>query len=257
MPIVTTDASTIILIPQLIPLVTGAVVAGLVQGISGFAFGMVAMSVWAWGIDPVEATTLAVFGGLCGQVFAALTTRRRMTAPELLPFLMGGLIGIPIGTYLLPHLDAMQFELLLGAILVVACPLMLAAPRIHYVDSVGRTGDGVAGFTGGVIGGLSGMTGVAPAIWCVLRGYEKSRQRELLQNFNLTTLAAAMVALMWRGAVTKAMIPRLGIVAIAMLVPAMLGARIYRQLSDAAFRRVVLILLTLSGVALIASAVRG
>ena len=30
----------------------GAAVAGLVQGISGFAFAMVAMAIWVWGVDP-------------------------------------------------------------------------------------------------------------------------------------------------------------------------------------------------------------
>lgn len=30
----------------------GAAVAGFVQGLSGFAFGMVAMSFWAWVLEP-------------------------------------------------------------------------------------------------------------------------------------------------------------------------------------------------------------
>ena len=29
----------------------GAAVAGFVQGLSGFAFGMVSMSFWAWALD--------------------------------------------------------------------------------------------------------------------------------------------------------------------------------------------------------------
>src|SRR6478736_3249461 len=121
--------------PQLALLVVGAVVAGLVQGLSGFAFGMVAMSIWIWGIDPREATVMAVFGGLCGQVLAAFTIRRRAATPEFLPFLIGGLIGVPIGTYLLPHIGVTQFKLLIGSILAIGCPLMLATPRIHYVSN--------------------------------------------------------------------------------------------------------------------------
>lgn len=38
--------------PELGLLVVGAAVAGFVQGLSGFAFSMVAMSFWVWGIDP-------------------------------------------------------------------------------------------------------------------------------------------------------------------------------------------------------------
>ena len=40
----------------------GAAVAGFVQGLSGFAFGMVSMSFWAWALDPRLAAALAVFG---------------------------------------------------------------------------------------------------------------------------------------------------------------------------------------------------
>ncbi|MDH4052870.1 MAG: sulfite exporter TauE/SafE family protein, partial [Rubrivivax sp.] len=41
-------------------LLTGAVVAGFVQGLSGFGFSMVAMSFWVWGLDPRAAAVLAV-----------------------------------------------------------------------------------------------------------------------------------------------------------------------------------------------------
>jgi uncharacterized membrane protein YfcA len=215
---------------------------------------MVAMSIWAWNMDPREATVMAVFGGLCGQILAALTIRRRVVTSDLLPFLIGGLVGVPIGVYLLPYIGTVQFKLFLGALLAISCPLMLAAPRVRYVGAIGSTGDGVAGVAGGVIGGLSGLSGVAPAIWCTLRGYDKSRQRELLQNFNLAILAMTMMILVWRGTATRAMVPHLAIVAVALLVPTILGASIYRRLSDASFRRVVLILLTLSGLVLMASA---
>ncbi|SCU76124.1 exported hypothetical protein [Cupriavidus necator] len=36
----------------LLIVIAGAAVAGFVQGLSGFAFGMVAMSFWAWAIEP-------------------------------------------------------------------------------------------------------------------------------------------------------------------------------------------------------------
>lgn len=62
-------------------LVLGAVVAGFVQGLSGFAFSMVAMSFWVWVLEPHLAAALAVFGSLTGQVLAAVTMRRGFNAP--------------------------------------------------------------------------------------------------------------------------------------------------------------------------------
>ena len=42
----------ILLMTEMWLLAFGAAIAGLVQGISGFAFAMVAMSIWVWGVDP-------------------------------------------------------------------------------------------------------------------------------------------------------------------------------------------------------------
>jgi hypothetical protein len=53
--------------------------------------------------------------------------------------------------------------------------------------------------------------------------------------------------------VTLATLPFLAIVAVAVLVPVLLGARLYVGISEASFRKIVLGLLTLSGVALLAS----
>lgn len=234
-------------------LLAGAVLGGVVQGISGFAFGMVAMSIWAWSIDPLQATLLAIFGGLCGQLVSAISIRRKAKASDLLPFLLGGFVGVPIGTHLLPSIDTAAFKLLLGIILALGCPLMMFTPRMRLAGSAGRAGDGVAGLIGGIIGGVSGLTGVAPAIWGSLRGFDKTRQRELLQNFNIAILAATLVSLTVRGAVTTEILPYFGLVAVAMLVPLFLGEKIYLNLSDATFRRVVLILLTVSGLALVFS----
>lgn len=76
----------------------------------------------------------------------------------------------------------------------------------------------------------------------------------MIQNFNLAMLSVALLLHVLGGHVTAAMLPLLAIVAAAVLVPVLLGARLYQGLSEAAFRRLVLGLLTASGVAILASA---
>ena len=80
--------------PELALLVLGAAVAGFVQGLSGFAFGMVAMSFWVWGIDPRVAAVMAVFGSLTGQVVAVVSSRRAFRLQALASFLVSGTVGI-------------------------------------------------------------------------------------------------------------------------------------------------------------------
>ena len=239
----------------LILLLAGAVLAGFVQGLSGFGFSMVAMSIWVWGLEPQLAAVMAVFGSLAGQLVGLYSVRRSLSLGALAPFLAGGLAGIPIGVVLLPQLDANLFKLALGLLLVVACPAMLFAsrlPRLSISSRLGaRLGDGLAGLGGGFMGGLGGFTGVIPTLWCTLRGLPKDEQRSVIQNFNLATLSVTMAAYLATGAVTRPMWPLLPLVAVALVVPSLLGARLYHLLGEHDYRRVVLGLLTAMGAALL------
>ncbi len=231
----------------------GAVAAGFVQGLSGFGFGMVAMSFWAWTLEPRLAAVLVVCGALTGQLLAAFSVRRGFDRVRLIPFVLGGLAGIPIGVALLPRLDMDAFKLVLGTLLVLWCPAMLMARQLPRITHGGRLADAVVGMAGGVMGGIGGFTGVLPTLWCTLRGWDKDAQRAVIQNFNLAMLLVTMATYLATGMVTRPMLPLLAIVVPAMLVPTLLGARLYHRISEARFRQIVLGLLTLSGVALLAS----
>ncbi len=231
----------------------GAVVAGFVQGLSGFAFGMVAMSLWVWTLEPRLAAVLAVFGALTGQVIAAVTVRRGFDARRLWPFVLGGLLGVPLGVLLLPRLDVEAFKGVLGTLLVLWCPAMLMAKNLPRITRGGRLADGVVGLAGGVMGGMGGFTGTLPTLWCTLRGFDKEAQRAVIQNFNLSMLTVTMGTYVATGLVTREMLPLFALVAPAMLVPVLLGARLYTGISEARFRQIVLGLLTVSGIVLLAS----
>lgn len=91
--------------------------------------------------------------------------------------------------------------------------------NLPKVTAGGRLADGVAGAVGGFMGGLGRLQ------WCRA------------------------------GPEVHAASPLLPVVALALLVPALFGAQVYVGLSEAAFRKLVLSLLSLSGLALLTSAV--
>jgi uncharacterized membrane protein YfcA len=242
---------------ELALILAGAIVAGFVQGLSGFGFSLVAMSFWAWAIDPRFAAVLAVFGAFTGQLLAAFSVRRGAHLGHLVPLLAGGLLGIPLGLWLLPRLDALAFRAIIGAVLALWCPLMLFSGRIPHISRGGRLADGAVGACGGVLGALGGATGAVPTLWCTLRGFDKDVQRALIQNFNLATLGVTLVGYLASGLVTHDLWPRMAIVAPALVIPALLGARLFGRIGQVGFRRIVLGLLTASGIAMLASSVPG
>jgi uncharacterized protein len=238
----------------LLTVVLGAALAGFIQGLSGFGFGLTAMALWAWTLEPRLAASLAVFGALVGQVTAAFTVRRGWDWKALAPFIAGGFAGLPLGLYLLPRLDVPLFKALLGLMLVVVCPLMFFAAQLPKVRG-GRTGDALAGAAGGVMGGLGGFTGVVPTLWCTVRGFDKDRQRAVIQNFNLAMQVVTFASYLATGIVTRAMLPLLALVLPAVLVAVLVGARVYVGISEVTFRKMVLGLLFFSGIALLANSV--
>jgi uncharacterized protein len=241
--------------PTLAVVALGAVAGGFVQGLSGFAFGLVAMAVWAWWLDPALAGPLVVFGSLVGQALTIRTVRRGLDARRVLPLVAGGVLGVPLGVALLQRIDPTAFKLAVGVLLVVWCPAMLLARDLPRVARGGRLADAAAGWVGGVMGGLGGLSGPAPTLWATLRGWDRDAQRAAFQAFNLAMHALTMAAYLATGTITGEAARLFVVVAPAALVPALVGARLYRRFSDAAFRRVVLGLLAASGAVLVATTV--
>ncbi|HXW27089.1 MAG TPA: sulfite exporter TauE/SafE family protein [Xanthobacteraceae bacterium] len=234
----------------IVQVLLGAAAAGFIQGLSGFAFGLVALSFWAWSIDPRLAGPMVVFGSLVGQIGSLPAIWHHFDWRRALPFIIGGVAGVPVGVWLLAIVDIDIFRTTVGVLLLVYCSAMLMVDSLPPITRGGRLADGVAGWIGGVMGGLGGLNGPAPTLWCSLRAWDKDTQRVIFQTFSLTmqflTLAAYAAGNMltptaWRTFVL--MIP-------AVLLPVWAGVRIYRRLSGFAFRRLILVLLLGSGLAL-------
>lgn len=233
----------------------GAIVAGFSQGLSGFGFGLVAMSFWAWVIDPKLAAALSVVGGLTGQIVAAFTVRRGFNLKLLLPFILGGLCGIPIGVYLLPLLDIYKFKTVLGTFLILWCPFMLFADRIPKITQGSRFFDGIAGLGGGIMGGLGGFTGTLPTLWCTLRGFDRDTQRSIIQNFNFAMLIVIFFSYIGKGVISNDMVLTFFIVSPIVVITSYLGTRMYLGISQQRFRQIVLTLLTFSGLTMLITSV--
>lgn len=240
----------------LLIVIGGAVLAGFVQGLSGFAFALAALSVWTWAVDPQLAAPMAVFGSLVGQLVALPLTWRGTDAKRLAPFITGGLVGIPLGIYLLGILDPAGFKLGLGIFLLVYCPAMFFAPSTLAVKWGGRWADGVAGWVGGVFGGIGGLAGAAPTLWCTLRGWDKDTQRGVMQGFNIAMHVATLTGYVIAGdRITGETLMLFAIITPALVVPVLLGALVFKRLNQKAFRRLVLALLFVSGLVLTWSSV--
>jgi uncharacterized protein len=223
---------------------------GLASGLAGFAMGFVVSGIWLHILTPLQTTTLVVGYGLLTQGYGVWKLRHALAWRNIAPFIIGGAIGVPIGTLLLTYVDAAYLRGGVGVLLVIYGSYGLAQPKLEPV-AAGVAADAGIGLANGMLAGLTGLPGFIITVWCQLRGWPKDMQRAVFQPVMLAAIVMNVVALGIAGAMTAATMQLYLLGLPAMLAGLWVGFKLYGKLDDAAFRKVILVLLLIAGLGLI------
>lgn len=233
--------------------VLGASAGGFISGLTGFGTGIAAMGFWLHALPPPAAASLVVICSVVSQAQTLPMIWRTIAWRRVLPYVIPGLLGVPIGTWLLPHTEPQLFKSGVGFFLVLYAAYGLIGNTSVVRSWGGWVADGTIGFAGGIMGGLSGLSGPAPVVWTDFRGYDKQHRRNVLQSFNLAILSLALFSHALSGLLTA----QVGLVTLVALPGtiggAWAGSRLYRRLGDRNYQRIVMFLLLVSGTTLIVS----
>lgn len=233
---------------------TAAFLGGLTSGLSGFAMGLVVSGVWLHLITPGQNALLIVLCGLVTQGSGIWRVRHSIDWRAVWPLIAGSGVGVAIGTVLLTTVDQIVVRVTIGVLLIIYSLYSLARPRIAVPQGGVPTRLGV-GIANGLIGGLSGLGGIAVAIWCQLRGGAKDAQRAIFQPVMFATFLMSAIAYAFAGAYTLETMKLYAFALPALIVGIGCGIWLYGKLDDEGFRRVVLVLLFGSGLSLVVPAV--
>jgi uncharacterized protein len=234
----------------------GALAGGFVNGLTGMGTGMTALPIWAHVLPPALASPLTVACSIVSQLQTLPAIWHAIEPRRVLPFVAGGLLGVPFGVVMLPMVEAATFKTAVGALLVAACLFLLLHRKRGEWSGGGRAADAGVGLAGGVLGGLAGLSGILPTLWTELRGWEKDKRRAVLQGYNISVLVFALVSQAISGFLTAELGKVLLVALPGTILGAWLGRRLYGRLDTARFSRVVLVLLTFGGVVLVATGLR-
>lgn len=240
-----------------IVVMAGALFGGFVSGLAGFGTGLVALGIWLHVVLPAQAAPLVVVCSVIAQAQTIPAIWHAIDLRRLWPMLAAGVLGVPIGVHFLARVNPDTFRLCIGILLIVFSATMFLGRARFTIAWGGRVADAAVGLGGGILGGLTGLSGPLPTMWATLRGWGKDHRRGVFQAYNLTVLSVALVALALNGLITREVAWLLLWALPGTLAGAWLGARAYRRLSDHHFHQIVLGLLSVSGVTLIWPSVFG
>jgi uncharacterized membrane protein YfcA len=181
-----------------IPLFLLATFAGaFVAGLSGFAFGLVAASLWLYILTPLQSASLIIAFGLIVQGYSVWKLRHALDWRQLLSFVVGAALGVPAGVTLLTWSDPRSIRVAVGVLLVLYSLYTYFRPALKPVVAGGGAADAAAGFLNGMLGGLTGLAGILVMIWCGLHGWPKEKQRAIFQPVAVVTF---LMGALWLGA---------------------------------------------------------
>lgn len=221
----------------------------LVAGVSGFAFGLVVSSAWLFILTPAQTASLIIAFGLIWQGYAVWKLRGALDWRKLWPFIAGAAFGVPLGVAVLTSTNPAYVRAGIGAFLVAYSLYGLFRPEVR-VSVGGAPADAGVGFLNGVLAGLSGLSGVLVTIWCQLRGWTRDQQRAVFQPVAVAIFLMTGAWLGGAGAIGADTVWLFLIGLPVLLIGTWLGLKLYGRLNEATFRKVVLIVLLVSGIAL-------
>jgi len=223
----------------------------LVAGLSGFAFGLVVASIRLYILTPLQPASLIIAFGLVVQAYSVWKLRGALDWRRLWPFIFGAALGVPVGVTILTWGNPGCVRVGVDVFLVLYGLYALLRPALGPLKAPGAGVDAIVGFLNGVLGGITGLAGILVTIRCGLRGWPKDVQRAV---FHPVAVATFLVSALWigaRGALSAETIKLFLIGLPALFAGTWIGLKLFGRLSEAAFRRIGLAPLLVSGAVLV------
>src|SRR4051812_35960057 len=181
-------------------------VAAVLSGLSGFGFSAIGCLSFAV-LAPELAVAMLMALSLLTQAVAAaalwgdlrthiLPWHRR---DGVMPYLAGGIAGMPLGLALLSGLASSELKAGLSVLLIGYATwslLRAPAPRTRTRSEPNAARSFLVGAAGGVVGGFSAFPGAALVVWNAISGAGKEQGRALTQAFILSMQLVGLALLL-------------------------------------------------------------
>ena len=232
-------------------LVTVAALAGVIRGITGFGGAMVMAPPLALLLGPLLTVPVVLLLESVAAAPMLIGTRRLVRWRVIGPILGMAMITLPLGTYVLVHVDPLAMRRIIAAVVVLFSLLLLRGWR-YTGPQRAPTGAALGAVAGGMVGATS--MGGPPVILYLLAGPDPIEVTRANLTYFVGAISLGGVALLWLDGV----LGERGLWLALLLAPGyylgiVAGTRLFSRFNDQRFRRFTLVfMLTVSAGILVA-----
>ena len=232
----------------------GAVAGGFINGFAGFGTALFTLGFWLSIMPPLQAVSIIVISSVVTGAQGLWIVRKEMAQypGRTLRFVLPGIIGIPLGVSALQAVNVDLLKLVIGLFLLCYGLFFMARATLPTLKGYYPFVDMTFGLIGGFLGGLAALSGALPTFWLSLRDWPKGEIRAVLQPFNVTILLLTALMFLTQGVYNKSTLLLLMISVPISMLSTQLGLALFKRLKDHQFRRTLIILTFVSGIAILA-----
>lgn len=220
-------------------------IGALIQGLAGFGFSQFAIPLLVLFIISDELIPIMVVLSLFLNIMMIHDLRKDVKVRRIWPLMLGGLFGIPIGTYLLMAANPNDLKILIGSLILIFGIAQLFEIRKQLKNE--RAAMAPIGFTGGVLQGSVSMSGPPVILFFSNQGFTKQEFRASLVAFFLFMNIATLPVYLYAGLLTGPVLTSTAILLPGMLVGTFIGTRLAHRVEEGMFKKSVLVLVIIFG----------
>lgn len=225
--------------------------AGLIQGLTGFGFALVAVPIMTIFLSPKKVIPIVLIHAILIILVLLYQARKWIDLKRIWPLMIAGIVGLPFGTYLLIFLKVGTLKVLIGSVIVLFALAFLKGFKKEIKSE--KLAFAPVGFISGLLAGSTMMGGPPVILFFTNQGLNKNAFRANIVCYFVILSFAAIPVYVAGGLITKEVIKYAIWLLPAMICGGIIGIKLSRVVEEQLFQKIVLIILIVAGSISIAS----
>lgn len=220
--------------------------ASIIQGMTGFGAGLLTGPALALFLEPKLVVMIIMFTGIGNLVFVVYNARKHIHADRALPLILPGMLGVPVGAYILHRAASSMTSLAIACVSILFSLILLTGYHMPIKrEAVASLG---FGFTSGILCAGVGMGGPPLILFLSNQRWPKEIFRGTIALHFLLTGTLAIMFYVITGIATYSRV----VTSISLLLPAIIGFfvgnLIFHRVSSTIFLKSSLSLILFAGI---------
>lgn len=220
--------------------------AGLITGITAFGFALVAVPLLILFLDPKVGVPIATLCSTLTGVYLFFELRKKMQLKKIIPLILGGILGLPLGVYILIVLDKDYLKISVGALITVFAVLLALGIRRKVKSE--KFASVMVGLISGLLKGSTSLSGPPLVLFFVNQDQEKEIFRANLTGYFLIMGTLASIALAIGKLVSLSVLGYSAWFVVPTILGTWLGSKICFRVNPFLFRYLSLAVVIIAGI---------